>query len=155
MTDHPCLRDDLRVIVLDTNAMPGRSLNMTTLRELPKMMSKFPDLEIWIPEPVTWEWARLDHGDLAHGHSERLRSEWLPHRWGYQFGDLADIAGIDGDHQTPNHYTLCPPTPVADAAVETFVETLHVSVLCILGVPGAQVIDQSMSCARSGGCAHF
>lgn len=57
MTDNPRLKDNLRAIVLDTNAMGGGSLNMNTLRELPKITTKFPNLEIWIPEPVMWEWA--------------------------------------------------------------------------------------------------
>lgn len=51
------LRDDLRAIVLDANAMGGGSLNLRTLHELPKITAKIPDLEIWIPEPVIWEWA--------------------------------------------------------------------------------------------------
>lgn len=57
MSDNPRLRDDLLAIVLDTNAMGDGSLNMKTLRELPKITKKFPDLEIWIPEPVIWKWA--------------------------------------------------------------------------------------------------
>lgn len=57
VSDHSRLRDDLRAIVLDANAMGGGSLNLRTLRELPKITAKIPDLEIWIPEPVIWEWA--------------------------------------------------------------------------------------------------
>jgi len=57
VSDNPLLHDNLRAIVLDTNAMGGGSLNMNTLRELPKITTKFPDLKIWIPEPVIWEWA--------------------------------------------------------------------------------------------------
>jgi hypothetical protein len=37
--------------------MGDGSLNMSMLRELPKITRKFPGLEIWIPEPVMWEWA--------------------------------------------------------------------------------------------------
>jgi hypothetical protein len=57
MSDNPPLRDNLQAIMLDTNAMGDGSLNMNTLRELPKITTKFPGLKIWIPEPVIWEWA--------------------------------------------------------------------------------------------------
>jgi predicted nucleic acid-binding protein len=57
VSDNLRLHDNLRAILLDTNAMGSGSLNMKTLRELPKITTKFPDLEIWIPEPVIWEWA--------------------------------------------------------------------------------------------------
>lgn len=64
VSDHPRLRDDLRAIVLDTNAMGRGSLNLRTLRDLPKITAKIPDLEIWIPEPVIWEWA--SHAQQAY-----------------------------------------------------------------------------------------
>jgi hypothetical protein len=54
---NPDLLDDLGAIVLDTNAMGDGSLNMSTLRELSKITAKLSGLEIWIPEPVMWEWA--------------------------------------------------------------------------------------------------
>jgi hypothetical protein len=57
VSDNALLHDNLRAIMLDTNAMGDGSLNMNTLRELPKITTKFPGLEIWIPEPVIWEWA--------------------------------------------------------------------------------------------------
>ena len=57
MSVDPRLPDNLGAIVLDTNAMGDGSLNMSVLRELPKITKKFPGLEIWIPEPVMWEWA--------------------------------------------------------------------------------------------------
>jgi hypothetical protein len=57
VSDNAGLPDDLGAVVLDTNAMGGGSLNLNTLHALLKITTKLPDLEIWIPEPVMWEWA--------------------------------------------------------------------------------------------------
>jgi hypothetical protein len=57
MDSHGALPDDLTAVVIDTNAMPDGRLDLGGLRSLPTALSSFPDAEIWIPEPVLWEWA--------------------------------------------------------------------------------------------------
>src|SRR5262249_50394251 len=57
MDSHGALPDNLTAVVVDTNAMPEGHLDLGQLRSLPTVLSNFPDVEIWIPEPVLWEWA--------------------------------------------------------------------------------------------------
>ena len=58
MTDHGKVPDALRAAVIDTNSIGGGYLDVRALENLAEVMrKKAPGAEIWIPEPVMWEWA--------------------------------------------------------------------------------------------------
>lgn len=76
MDSHGALPDNLTAVVIDTNAMPEGRLDLGQLRTLPTVLSNFPDVEIWIPEPVLWEWAshaQQDYDDAVAATNPAVR----------------------------------------------------------------------------------
>lgn len=58
-------KTELLAIALDTNSMPYGRLKIETLREVHRLAVRH-GLEVWLPEPVLWEWQE---------HAERIRAE--------------------------------------------------------------------------------
>lgn len=60
------LPQSLVAIALDTNSMPNGMLNIDELVALSELIdAQELDVEIWIPEPVLWEWAEHIHRELV------------------------------------------------------------------------------------------
>jgi hypothetical protein len=72
--DHGALPDDLRAVVVDSNAMPNGRLCLDQLQSLPRLLSRFPEVEIWIPEPVLWEWASHAQQEYDEAHAAANRA---------------------------------------------------------------------------------
>jgi hypothetical protein len=49
-------RSELRALIFDTNAFPKGRLNIELLTKWARL-SEGSNLELWIPEPILWEWA--------------------------------------------------------------------------------------------------
>ncbi|MEV6523210.1 hypothetical protein AB0M43_14765 [Longispora sp. NPDC051575] len=70
MTEDWVLPQGLGAIVLDTNCLGGGLLNMSKLLDLRQIIhAKMLGLEVWIPEPVLWEWA--EHAQREYDELDR------------------------------------------------------------------------------------
>jgi hypothetical protein len=58
VTQRTGVPDGLRAVVIDTNSTAHGRIDLNALRSLAEVLTrKAPETEIWIPEPVIWEWA--------------------------------------------------------------------------------------------------
>lgn len=74
------LPEDLKAIAIDTNAT-GRDFQLGRIQELSDLLEEQElSAEVWIPEPVVWEWAEHIHARLVDVSSEivRLNKTGLP-----------------------------------------------------------------------------
>lgn len=78
----------LYAVVLDTNAMPNGIFSAAHLHELADILTALAHpAELWIPEPVLWEWAEHRHSSraaaakrLSEAQSAAFRCGLLPER---------------------------------------------------------------------------
>ncbi|MFI7419065.1 hypothetical protein [Nonomuraea sp. NPDC049684] len=68
MSDDITLPGSVRAIVVDTNATGNGQFDIEMLGTLAKALTKLPEIEIWIPEPVMWEWA---------AHAQQIYNEYV------------------------------------------------------------------------------
>ncbi|WP_146169674.1 hypothetical protein [Actinoplanes italicus] len=69
--------DGLRAVVIDTNSTVHGRIDLNALRSLAEALArKAPETEIWLPEPVIWEWAthaQEDYDELAAANNAVVR----------------------------------------------------------------------------------
>lgn len=64
--ESPELPEDLVAVCLDANAMSRGRLNLDAVADLLEVIEDQDlDVEVWVPEPVLWEWAEHLASDLA------------------------------------------------------------------------------------------
>jgi hypothetical protein len=80
-------------IVLDANCMPKGRFSQARLEDMLNVIDGGElGIEIWIPEPVIWEWAEHVHGDVKLAKAPFERALAHAKAAGYDFSS-ADLAG--------------------------------------------------------------
>jgi hypothetical protein len=84
----------VHAIVVDTNTMPRGRLSVARLHEMVDVVDKGDlEAEIWIPEPMVWEWAEHTFSDVQQAWKTLEDARKRAKSAGFESGDPAAIAG--------------------------------------------------------------